>query len=322
MAAVTPPQNAPRVPVPAPPTGRMGLDNLLRGRIEKPPRTLLYGVEGIGKSTFAAEAPEPIFLGAEDGTHHLDIVRFPQPERWDDVREALRLLTHEKHDRKTFVIDTLDWMEPLVWADLCARAQKASIEDFGYGKGYVAALDEWRKFLAAVERLWNTTGMEIVFLAHAAVKQFRNPEGDDFDRYQLKIHGSAAGLVKEWCDAVLFANWQTFASKDERTKRVKGVSTGARMVYTTRTAAYDAKNRYDLPEELPLDWNEYRNAVRNPVGRDTLAAECLRKGGEVGGDVAAQTAAYVEAHRGDASALARLNNRLNALLAKASQEAK
>jgi hypothetical protein len=239
----------------------MTLASVRGGKITAPLRVLLYGVEGVGKSTFAAGAPAPIFLGPEDGTHHLDVQRFPPPESWEEVVEAVRVLTSDPHDFRSLVIDTVDWLEPLVWQQVCDGANVESIEDFGYGKGYVKALDTWRVLLAALERLRAARKLHVVLLAHSQIKTFKNPEGEDFDRYTMKLHDKAGGLLKEWSDCVLFANHEEFAQKDSKTKRVRGISTGVRLIYTQRHAAYDAKNRYDLPESLPLAWEDFAAAV-------------------------------------------------------------
>lgn len=300
------------------PASRMRLDAVVKGRQQRPLRVLLYGVEGIGKSTFGASAPAPIFLAPEDGTAHLDVHRLPVPTTWEEVIEAVRMLAVQPHAYRTLVVDTVDWIEPLLWAHICQRDGKKDIEDYSYGKGYVAALDQWRVFVAELERMREKTGMAVILLAHSWVKPFKNPEGDDYDRYELKVHPKAGGLLKEWTDVVLFANWETFAAKDEKTKRVRGVSTGARLVYTTRTAAYDAKNRYDLPESLPLDWGEFCTAVAShqPADPEALASEIRRKADEIGGDIAASALAYLAGNAGNAAALARLNDRLNAKLAE------
>ena len=263
MASSKAPQRAP---------GKMALTSITRGKIEKPVRVVLYGVEGVGKSTFAADAPSPIFLGAEDGTAQLDTARFPEPSSWADVLEAIDTLERETHDYKTLAVDTLDWLEPLVWEHVCRAAGKKDIEDFGFGKGYVAALDEWRRFLARLDALRARRGMQVVLLAHSWTKMFKNPEADDFERYELKLHAKAGGLVKEWADAVLFARFEVFAH--EKNGRVRGVSTGARVLHTVRTAAYDAKNRHDLPDTLPLEWRAFAEAVaaHRPAPPATLRA--------------------------------------------------
>ena len=245
------------------------LTRVVKGKIEKPLRLLVYGVEGIGKSSFAAGAPATIFVGPEDGTTELDVTRAPSPEKgdwsWSYVLDTLTELATEKHEYKTVAIDTLDWLEPLCWKHVCLKGdengkQKNSIEDFGYGKGFAAALEEWRVFLARLERLRNSRGMNVVLLAHSWIKPYKNPEGPDYDRHEMKLNAKASGLLREWCDAVLFANYETFAIEDKG--RVRGVGNNVRYLYTQRSAARDAKNRYDLPEKLPLNWESFIAAVR------------------------------------------------------------
>jgi hypothetical protein len=303
----------------APPRAvRMRLDAVTKGRLQKPISAICYGPEGVGKSTFGAGAPKPIFVGAEDGTAQLDVERFPSPTEWLDVLDVPRVLLEEKHEYETVVFDTLDWIEPLIWAHCSERDGFENIEAYGYGKGYQVALDEWRRLLSSLERLMNERRMNVVLLAHSWIKPFKNPSGEDFDRYELKINNKAAGLVKEWAEAVLFANWETFARKDERTKRFKGVSTDARMLYTTRRAAYDAKNRYSLPEELPLSWADFEAGVRAgtvaPVA--DLKAEIARKAAQLGGDLEALIIKTVENAGDNAQSLALINNRINAKLAE------
>lgn len=269
-------------PPPASPS-RMTLANVKKGKQAAAWRFLLYGVEGVGKSTLAAATPSPIFLGAEDGTAHLDVVRLPSPQSWLDIKAGVELLIREPHDYRTLVLDTVDWAEPLLWAFICQRDKKSDIEDYGFGKGYTAALDEWRVLLASLERLRESRKMNVLLLGHCHAKPFKNPLGEDFDRYELKLHIKAGGLLKEWSDAVLFANHETYAKKDERTKKVKGISTGARWLYTERTAGYDAKNRFGFPEMLPLSWPDVEAAMQAPSGDlSTLLAEIRRKGAEFG----------------------------------------
>jgi hypothetical protein len=166
------------------PANNMPLTTISKGKLEKPARVLLYGVEKIGKSTFAAGAPDPIFICSEDGTSELDVARFREPRYWEEARYAIDTLCREKHEHRTLVIDTLDWLEPLCWREVCRKGSVQSIEDFGggYGKGYLAALDEWRQFLADLDDLRAKRGMGVVLLAHSWIKSFKNPEGDDFDR--------------------------------------------------------------------------------------------------------------------------------------------
>ncbi len=298
------------------------LNDVTRGRKQQPFRVTLFGPEGIGKTTFGAGAPNPIFLGAEDGSGQLDVARLPQPKTWGDVEHALHLLASEAHAYKTLVVDTLDWLEPLNWAFICERDRKSDIEDYGYGKGYQAALDEWRRFLAALERL-RAKQMHVVLLAHAWLKAFKNPEGPDFDRYELKLNLKAGGLLKEWSDAVLFANYETYAVKEDATKeakktRVRGVSTGARLLFAERTAAYDAKNRYGLPASMPLSWESFETAAvaGQPADPKVLTEEIQRKAADLGAEEKKKVLAAIGRANGDAVKLSQLNNYTNSRLAE------
>jgi hypothetical protein len=294
------------------PPSRMSLGAVVTGRIAAPMRVLLYGVEGVGKSSFAAGAPAPVFLAAEDGTNELDVARLPLAQDWQDVLDAVHLLQNEKHAYKTLVIDTLDWIEPMIWRFICARDSEKDIESYGYGKGYTKALQEWQFLLQRLDGL-RRGGMHVVLLAHSWIKPFKNPQGEDYDRYELKLNKQAAGICKEWPDCVLFANHEVRAKLDDKTKRVRGESSGARFIYTARTAAYDAKNRYGLPKMLPLSWADFAAAAAKrhsgiarteieklieqlPEGKRPLATAALASAGD------------------DQAALAVVRNRVHATL--------
>lgn len=242
---------------------RMTLGAVTKGKLAKPRRIVLYGTEGIGKSTFAADAPAPIFLCSEEGTEHLDVARFPEPKTWGEVIDALDALMGP-HEYKTLAIDTLDWLEPLCWAETCRVKKNGDkrvehIEDYGYAKGYEYALDTWRTLLSRLTKIRNERGMTVILIAHSWVKTFKSPDTEDFERYQLKLHHKAASLIKEWADDVLFTTHEIVTHKQNN--RTKGISTGNRLIYTTKTAAYDAKNRAGLPESLPLSWEAFSQAL-------------------------------------------------------------
>lgn len=316
MAVPNKQSSAPPRQLAMPAPRRMLLSTVQRGRSQAPDRILLAGTEGIGKTTWAAGAPAPVFLPVEDGVGALDVARFPAPETWPDVLDAIRTLTEDAHDFKTLVVDTLDALEPKLWDHIAKRDQKANVEDYGYGKGYIAAVDEWRVFLGALERLRHQRGMEIILIAHVWVKPFKNPEGDDYDRYELKLHHKAAGLLKEWVDAVLFARWETFTDK-LKNGSVKGVSTGARLIHTRRTAAWDAKNRYSLPETLPLNYDDYAAArvARQPADPAALKEAIAAKLAELADEaVNAKVQPLLEAAGDNAEQLANIDNRLSATL--------
>ena len=243
---------------------KMSLAAVTSGKVEEPFRITLMGLDGVGKSTFAANAPSPIFIDVEGGSSELSVARFPKPVSWQDILDAVETLRTEEHPYKTLAVDTLDHAESMLWEDVCRKAGKATIEEVGggYGKGYLAALDGWRLFLAALERLQREKRMSVILIAHSFITRFGNPEGDDFDRWTLKLHAKSSALIREWSKVVLFAANETFAVKEKGKTRARGISTGARLLYTQRTAAYDAKDRYGLPAQLPLDWASFESAAR------------------------------------------------------------
>lgn len=302
---------------------RMTLDAIQRKTEPQPDRILLVGTEGIGKTTFAAESPSPVFLCAEDGIPVIlgDVPRFPVPESVADVLDAVRTLIREEHDFRTFVIDTVDWLEPIVWRDLCARNDWKDIEAPGYGKGYVAATEEWRKILAALDILRKRKGMEVILLAHAAIRTFQNPAGNDFSRYECKLNKGAAALLREWCDVNLFAIHEEFAEVKAGKPTRKGISTGRRVIHTERTAAWDAKNRYALPAELPLNYADYAQA--RAAAQPADPTELWEEGQGLINELAIddekknQTREWLDdARAGGAAALARAVDRLRSKVAE------
>lgn len=301
---------------------RMSVANVVSGIVKVPDRILLYGIEGIGKSTFAANAPRPIFIEPEsDGTARINTNRLPAPETWGDVIDAVDSLTVDPHDYQTLVVDTLDAAEAMLWRFICKRDDKGSIEAYGYGKGYVAALDEWRVFMGRLEKLRRERRMGIILIAHSWIKPFKNPEGDDFDRYEMKLHPRAGGLLREWCDAVLFANYEVLTAKENDKAKAKGVTTDNRIVHTRRTAAFDAKNRFGLPESLPLDYAEFMSAISKPaqVGDDEVEADITTKieaalATLADAELTEKVRAAVAKAEGNEAALAKIENHLNATL--------
>lgn len=233
-------------------------------RASAPPRIVIHGPHGVGKSTLGASADAPVFLPLEDGLSGLEVDAFPQLSNWAEMREALRVLESEAHQFGTAVIDSLDWLEPLIWAEVCRRGDKPSIEAFGYGKGYAEALPIWREFLDACDRL-RTRGMAVILIAHSEIKRFDAPDSDPFDRYQIKLHKGAAALVQEWADVIGFANFETTVKKTDTgfgATRARGIGTGRRLLHVVEKPAFVAKNRFALPDTLPLDWSALVSAIQ------------------------------------------------------------
>lgn len=237
----------------------MGLQ-VSTGKKAAPRRVLLYGVQGIGKSSWGAQAPSAIFLPTEDGLDDIECTRLPLAASYADFMASIETLYTEPHDYKSLVVDSLDWLEQLIWQEVCRVRRISSIEDVGYGKGYILAVDLWRKVLEGLSALRADRGMMIILIAHSKIESFKNPEGDDFDRYQPRLHKFAAAVLQEWCDEVLFATYQTY-TKAQPTGfgqvTAKGIGSGARVMRTTERPAHMAKNRLALPDELPFSWEAY-----------------------------------------------------------------
>jgi GTPase SAR1 family protein len=222
-----------------------------RGRIARPQKLVVYGPEGVGKSTLASQMPSPVFIDTEGGTHHLDIARIDTPPNWTGIMGAIAQLGRGGHSFRTLVIDTADWLEKRLVEHLCAKASKESIEDFGYGRGWVLLAEEFTRFLVSLDGLV-ARGMHVVFLAHATVRKFEAPDqAGSYDRFELKLSRQVAPLLKEWADVILFANYVTKTAEKDNGK-LRGVGGRERMLHATHSAACDAKNRHGLPDRLPF----------------------------------------------------------------------
>ncbi|MBX6324279.1 MAG: ATP-binding protein [Rhodospirillaceae bacterium] len=242
----------------------ISLASLKRTATAAAPRILIHGVAGVGKTTFAAGAPAPVFILTEDGLGTVDVPHFPLARSYDDVLEALGALYSETHDYRTVVVDSVDWLEPLVWARACKDHGWSSIEDAGYGKGYVAALDLWRQYVEGLDALRADKGMIVIQIAHTDIRRFDSPEHDPYDRYVIKLHARAAALLQEHSDVVLFANYRVSTVKSDvgfNKKVNRALGSGERLLHTAERPAFLAKNRYGLPDTLPMSWAAFAAAM-------------------------------------------------------------
>lgn len=235
----------------------ISLASIQRGPRLLPPKLCLYGVGGIGKTTFAAGAPKPIFIQTEDGQGVLDLARFPKIESWAELIEAVGVLYNDKHDFETVVLDSLDFAEPMLWKHTAAAHNEKDIESFGYGKGYVHAADQFRVLLDGLDALRNERGMAVILIGHSETKKFESPDSSTYDRYQLRLHSRLGHLVHDWSDALLFANYETAVITEKEAfnrERKRATGRGVRVMYTEERPAFWAKNRYALAPKIEMTW--------------------------------------------------------------------
>ncbi len=230
-----------------------------RGKIESAQKVVIYGPEGIGKSSFLANFPNIIFSDVEGSTKKLDVARTPRPSSWTMLLEQVRYFIKNPHELNTFGLDTADWAEKLCSKELCAKANKGGIEDFGYGKGYTYLSEEFGKLLNLLEELVEV-GVNVVIAAHAFMRKFDQPdEMGSYDRWELKLTKYVSPMVREWADMVLFANYETYVVKtDDKKNKAQG---GKRVMHTAHHPCWDAKNRHDLALKLPFDFKEIAHCI-------------------------------------------------------------
>jgi hypothetical protein len=236
----------------------LSLSNLVRGKSGKPPRIVFYGVPGIGKTSLAAEFPDPVFIQTEEGAGNLELTTFADGPLSSaaEVDEAIELLLTGEHKFRTVVLDSLDWFEPMLWAAVCKRKKWDSIEEAGYGKGYTELDTDWRYFLGRMNALRDTRGMTVIYLAHEEIRNFSDPERDSYDRYRLRLHKRAAEMVVEHADVVGFMNYVTTIRKEKagfNKETAKASSAGLRTLYLTERPAFTAKNRFDMPDSVLIN---------------------------------------------------------------------
>ena len=226
--------------------------NITKGKIDRAQKVVIYGAEGIGKSGLAAKFPDPLFIDTEGGTAHMDVRRIEKPQSWEEMLSVVKEVAATKDVCRTLVLDTADWAEQLIVSYLCTKYKQNSIESFGYGKGYTYLGEEFSRLLGALDTVLSA-GIHVVVTAHAKMRKFEQPdEMGAYDRWEMKLSKQVAPLLKEWCDILLFCNYQTFVvTSENNTQKAQG---GKRVMYTSHHPAWDAKSRVPLPEVLDLDY--------------------------------------------------------------------
>lgn len=238
--------------------------NITKGKVRSAKKVVIYGPEGIGKSTFAAQFPDPLFIDTEGSTKEMDVARFDNPTSWEMLKAQIDYVKVNKPCR-TLVIDTVDWAEQLCLSAICDKHGKKGIEDFGYGNGYVYEKEEFGSFLNLLEEVISS-GVNVVLTAHAILRKFEQPdELGSYDRWELKLGKKTTNLisplVKEWADMVLFANYKTLSVAVDKEGKKHKAQGGRRIMYTSHHPCWDAKNRYGLPEEIPMDYEQIRTII-------------------------------------------------------------
>lgn len=230
--------------------------NIVKGVQRTPIKCVIYGAEGVGKSSLAASMPEPLFLDIEGGTARLNVNRI-KITGWEELLSTVKEVIDTPNVCKTLIVDTADWAEALCTDFICNKYRQASIESFGYGKGYTYLGEEFGGFLKLLSKLVDV-GINAVVIAHGKPRKFELPEEQgQFDRWEMKLSKQVAPLLKEWCDVLLFCNYKTYVVTTENNK--KKAQGGKRVMYTNHHPTFDAKNRFNLPDELDLDYKEIKH---------------------------------------------------------------
>ena len=236
------------------------LSQVTKGVKKNPRRCLIYGTNGIGKSTFASRAENPIFIKTEDGVDDIDTSSFPICSSFDEVVNQIRTLINEAHEYKTVCIDSLDWLEKLIFSKVAEDNHKKNITEIGYYSGYSIALDCWQKILDGLDAL-RDKGMDIILIAHSKIEKYESPDQEGYDRYLPNLHKFAVPVICEWCDEVFFANYIAYTNKKDGEKRAKAMGTGERIMMCQERPAFTAKNRLDMPDSIPFSYSGYKEAM-------------------------------------------------------------
>lgn len=249
---------------------------IIRGKLPGAKKIVAYGPEGIGKSTFAAQFPDPVFIDTEGSTKDMDVARFPEPSSWTMILEQVTEVIKTPNICKTLIVDTADWAEMLCITHVCATNRKSSIEEFGYGKGYTYIQEEFGRLLNLLTDVIKV-GINVVLTAHAKMRKFEQPdELGAYDRWEMKLSKGVAPMVKEWADMVLFCNYKTTVINVDGQGVQKGknkVQGGKRIMYATHHSCWDAKNRYGLPDEVPFEYDSIRHIIESSVAGNPVSEE-------------------------------------------------
>lgn len=239
------------------------LQSIQRTKRARPPKIVIAGPGKVGKTTFAANAPNSIGILTEEGADDVDANAFPLCQSLDDVYSAIGVLLNEPHDFQSVWLDSLDWLEPLVWKHVAAANGWENIEAPGYGKGYMAAAQEWRTALEGFEALRTQRNLAVILICHDKVKHFDSPLDEGYDRYELKLHERAGAIVSEWADVIGWANHENYTRRVktvDKKDEAKAATTGKRILHVEPHPAHMGGNRFGL-KNMELGWSHFITAL-------------------------------------------------------------
>ena len=235
-----------------------------------PVRVNVQGVDGIGKSTFGADAPSSIFIQAEDGLKFIDnVARFPVIESWNQLLTQVKTLIEEPHDYKSVVLDTTDAASKFGEEYVCETNGWNGPQDkqAGYGAFYVAAENAWRKLLQGLNICFEERGMNVILLSHVGDKTIVDPTVGEYHAFQMRSNKKINSLIKDWVDFNLFADY------DKSGNDGKPKSHGNRILYTKYAMGFEAKSRLTIPPQLPLEWDAFHKSYLESLApSETVAA--------------------------------------------------
>jgi hypothetical protein len=297
---------------------KYSIENETSGKLNTPFKLLIYGSPGIGKSTFASEAPRPTFIEIGSGSSKIDVKRQPEPSNWNEVFDALDYVGNSKSRYDTIVIDPVNWFERLVDKYVCENNKVkgksvGNIDEFDYGKGHALARAEWRRLTIRLDELL-VAGFNIILVAHSQVKSFKNPIGEDYDRFRPDMNSRSADLLMQWVDDILYASYDMETYEDKK-GQIKGTESGKRIIHTVESAGWIAKNRCSLPVQLPLSWLSYADAtsIGQPDSADNIISKIKSLTEYVSEDTKAKIEQSINEHRDDAVYLSRVLNKVKSI---------
>ena len=244
------------------------LQSIQRTKRIRAPKIVIVGPGKIGKTTFAAAAPNSVGILTEQGADAIEGMAFPLCQSLDDVYAAINTLLTEDHDFRYVWLDSLDWCEPMLQEYVCKANGWKNIEAPGYGKGYIAAAEEWRNVLSGFEALRNEKDMGVILIAHDKVKHLESPMHEGYDQYTLKLNDRATALVMEWADVIGFASYKILTRNTDTgfgNKQTKAISTGERLLHVEPNPAHCGGNRFGL-QNMALDWSVFSDQLTQVHG--------------------------------------------------------